>query len=473
MLRLCLYVPAVSLFIIITTFVLPLDIALADQHTGVPFQDLQDQIDDLSGQLDSLENAVLVIQELAQRVADLEAYKVQAEAKIADLETQLSTETTERVSADELLNDNLNQEQSSRITADEAILIQLEDVTIPEAILALADYVKVEPDIINELSGPHVIFEGANVHIRSGSGSTSDGGDPSGLGNLIIGYNETRESLTKEYLESILGITGCYPPFYDFLVVHNDPYDFNEDPFPNGNHALSGQLMSRRAGSHNLIVGEFHNYNSYGALIGGLLNSTDEHAVGASLLSGVANLATHPLSSIVSGSSNVSSAYLSSILGGFLNRTYSSYSKAPFDKPAANPPVAALPDLVGPQSLGITIVGGQQNQASGKYRNVIVGGKENYITKTNNSVIVGGTNNYMDTGSGDDDAVISGGYLVTTKPFAFAQVLPLDHLAEALVASQGGGSCSEETKEWYDVMCVIPIVGAPFCALSLECDIND
>ena len=65
--------------------------------------------------------------------------------------------------------------------------------------LALGPYVSVQTGTINLVKGPHIIFEGVNVHIRSGSGSTYDGIDPatwtpdmptSGRGNLIIGYNE-------------------------------------------------------------------------------------------------------------------------------------------------------------------------------------------------------------------------------------------------------------------------------------------
>ena len=67
-------------------------------------------------------------------------------------------------------------------------------------VLDLGPYVRVEEDEINDLSGPHVIFEGANVHVRSGAGATAEGCglvEPpcptlTGLGNLVVGYNETR-----------------------------------------------------------------------------------------------------------------------------------------------------------------------------------------------------------------------------------------------------------------------------------------
>ena len=55
---------------------------------------------------------------------------------------------------------------------------------------SFAKYITVDPNPINGVNGPHLIFTGVNVHIRSGSGVTDDGGNPSGLGNLILGYNE-------------------------------------------------------------------------------------------------------------------------------------------------------------------------------------------------------------------------------------------------------------------------------------------
>jgi hypothetical protein len=65
--------------------------------------------------------------------------------------------------------------------------------------------------------GTEVYFTGCNVNIRSGAGATDEG--VNGLGNLVIGYNES-----------------------------------------------TGQA---RTGSHNLIVGPRHSYSSYGGIIGG------------------------------------------------------------------------------------------------------------------------------------------------------------------------------------------------------------
>ena len=91
---------------------------------------------------------------------------------------------------------------------------------------------------INGLAGPHILITGCNLHIRSGSGTTDDnttfltGGDGTGtltgLGNLVIGYNEAA-----------------------FLTLA--PGD--------------------RGGSHNLVVGSSHKYSGAAGLVAGVFNT--------------------------------------------------------------------------------------------------------------------------------------------------------------------------------------------------------
>jgi hypothetical protein len=52
-------------------------------------------------------------------------------------------------------------------------------------------YVSVDHSKKNGVRAPNIIFSGANIYIVSGSGTTNDNGNPTGLGNLIIGYDET------------------------------------------------------------------------------------------------------------------------------------------------------------------------------------------------------------------------------------------------------------------------------------------
>jgi hypothetical protein len=166
-----------------------------------------------------------------------------------------------------------------------------------QALQAKLQYVSVEMDPINGLAGPHVIFEGCNVHVRSGSGDSTDGTvdlagqaiipdtAPLGLGNLIVGYNE---------------------------------------------QPLSGDPT--RGGSHNLIVGPGHNYPSAAGVVFGQNNSSigplcivsggyNNRASGytSSVSGGGSNTASGNDSSVSGGNSNVASGDSSSVSGGSFN----------------------------------------------------------------------------------------------------------------------------------------------------------
>jgi hypothetical protein len=124
------------------------------------------------------------------------------------------------------------------------------------ALTALAKYVTVDPNPINGVKGPHVIFSGVNLHIRSGSGSTGDNGTPLGLGNLIVGYNE-----------------GPHP-----------------DP------------TSGRNGSHNIVSGTLNAFTATGGIVFGNQNWIQSGY--STILGGEGNLAQGLGSSILGGRAN-------------------------------------------------------------------------------------------------------------------------------------------------------------------------
>jgi hypothetical protein len=160
-----------------------------------------------------------------------------------------------------------------------------------EELSAILEFVYVETEEINGLRGPHFIIEGANVHIRSGSGSTYPPacipGRPNcrvgaDLGNLVVGYNEFPHSET--------------PP---------------------------------RGGMHNVIIGPEHNYLTFGGLVAGLHNflrgtsttvsgGIDNGAVtsGASVSGGSGNLARGSASSVSGGQGNSAIGFASAVSGG-------------------------------------------------------------------------------------------------------------------------------------------------------------
>jgi hypothetical protein len=142
-------------------------------------------------------------------------------------------------------------------------------------------FVRVDPEPINGLAGPHWIVEGANVHVRSGSGATNDGcvleapdypncESLTGLGNLVVGYNEDRRGVPD------------------------------------------------RSGSHNLVLGRSHIYGSFGGLVAGRLNTI--LGAFASVSGGNRNVASGDFSSVSGGSRNRASGVFSSVSGGLFNR---------------------------------------------------------------------------------------------------------------------------------------------------------
>jgi hypothetical protein len=112
--------------------------------------------------------------------------------------------------------------------------------------------------------GNDVFITGANLHILSGSGATN--GPVNGLGNLIVGYNESRGG--------------------------------GDD----------------RTGSHNIVVGMENNFSSYGGLVVGDLNTISGDF--ASVSGGKANTANGTFASVSGGNANTASGFAASVSGG-------------------------------------------------------------------------------------------------------------------------------------------------------------
>jgi hypothetical protein len=194
----------------------------------------------------------------------------------------------------------VNTNLQSQVRTLESIVVNLQDqvtsMNMAGSLNELSKYVTVQTGTINDLAGPHVIFTGANVHIRSGSGYTNDniynGETLTGLGNLIVGYNEGAAS---------------------------------------------------RTGSHNLVIGPLHSYTLYGGFVAGYLNTisgagssvsggygNDASGDCSSVSGGVYNTASGHYSSVSGGISNEASGYISSVSGGSDNTASTAYSYAPY-----------------------------------------------------------------------------------------------------------------------------------------------
>jgi hypothetical protein len=204
--------------------------------------------------------------------------------------------------------------------------------------IKLRDACKEKQIQIGTFDGTTLQFSGINVQVVSGSGATD--GAVNGLGNLIVGYNKN----------------------------------------------VSGNV---RTGSHNLIVGDDHEYTSYGGVVAGSNNKiigasavvsggSGSTAAGnfSSVSGGFGNTANGAGSSISGGGGNT--AYdSSSILGGFSNTSNFDYSTISGGR--ANSTGA----------LFSSVSGGLDNDASGEYSSVS-GGHGNIASGHRSSISGGG-----------------------------------------------------------------------------------
>ncbi len=125
--------------------------------------------------------------------------------------------------------------------------------------------------------GNEVTIKGANLHLVNGLGRTNCGPQeepipdcPNGLGNLIVGYNE--------------------------------PRGFEPD---------------ERTGSHNVVVGQQHNFSRFGGLVVGEFHTiSGDFAV---VSGGSTNTASGPAAVVSGGSTNTASGVRASISGGSTN----------------------------------------------------------------------------------------------------------------------------------------------------------
>lgn len=146
----------------------------------------------------------------------------------------------------------------------------------------LSDYIEIYHDSDSIPSGtatqgPLIRFTGANVQVVSGEGATDAA--VNGVGNLIVGYDESRPQQSKQ--------------------CSDGQYEKGSRCFKSNKAWKS----SHKSGSHNLIVGANHNYSRYGGLVAGFQNSIT--GAGASVLGGTGNTAGFQ-NSTVTGSKKLS-----------------------------------------------------------------------------------------------------------------------------------------------------------------------
>lgn len=273
---------------------------------------------------------------IPMQVAELRAQVAELHQKIDTLERIIAAESAARSAADDQLQSQIDR-----------------GLAIPQNLLDLANYVSVDPNPINSLSGPHVIFTGANVHIRSGLGSTN--GDPNnpeapvtqpsavatnGLGNLIVGYNEN----------------------------------------------LQRPVPQPRTGSHNVVIGPGHGYDSFGGFVAGWGNAV--LGASASVNGGAGNTASGLQASIGGGGSNRASGTHSFVAGGTGNRAIGLVSTV--SGGGGNTASGTASSVSGGSSstasgTASSVSGGISNTASGSF-STVSGGSQNTAATTNSHV---------------------------------------------------------------------------------------
>lgn len=156
------------------------------------------------------------------------------------------------------------------------------------------------------MAGPHLIVEGANLHVRSGSGGTADGGSPTGLGNLVVGYNELGGLSPADR-------TGAH----NLVLGERNAYTAVAGIVAGSDNRIDAPFATVSGGRFNFASGE------YAAILGGggdglnLANSaTGEYAA---IVGGFRQEASGAQSAILGGSQNVASGFLSAVLGGTAN----------------------------------------------------------------------------------------------------------------------------------------------------------
>jgi hypothetical protein len=204
-----------------------------------------------------------------QQLAAMKAEVASLQATVATLKDQIGDLQTNNTALRKQIG-SLQVDVGNLHTNDVTLQNQLAAVQSNHA-LALGPFVSVDPSPELGVAAPNIIISGANVHIVSGSGTTNDDGNPRGLGNLIIGYDEGSPS----------------------------PGD--------------------RSGSHNLVVGRFHKFTqtAFGGLVAGEANTVGR--LGASVTGGSGNTASGFFSSVTGGFRNTASNFNATVSGGQVN----------------------------------------------------------------------------------------------------------------------------------------------------------
>lgn len=182
----------------------------------------------------------------------------------------------------------------AEIVALEARLAQLEDVT---------RFLSVDENDVAGMNGPNLIIEGANVHVRSGSGATDDGGATTGLGNVVIGYTDLGTLTPADRSGAhnlVLGDRNAYTSFGG-IVAGTD-------------NRISNEFASITGGRFGTASGRYATITGGGGDTDNLFNTASGEY--AAIVAGFRNVASGNQSAVTGGSNHEATGLLSAVSGG-------------------------------------------------------------------------------------------------------------------------------------------------------------
>lgn len=271
------------------------------------------------------------------QIAALQAAVTGLQTKVTNLQTALAKETADRQAADTSLENAVDFAVADLVAIDEDLQNQVNPLTD-----------KLSHFSVDTIDGYYsVVLTGANLHIRNGLGATS--GNPldqvgifdpvtNGLGNLIIGYNDSRA------------------------------INFETD---------------NRTGSHNLILGTAENYTSFGGLVAGRFSEIS--APYASVVGGNSNTAKGNFALVSGGEQNTAGGDKATVSGGYLNVAAIGFAAS----------VSGGKSNVASGNFA-SISGGESNFASGNVASISGG---SFIFQSNDDGWSAGSNGATVTGS--------------------------------------------------------------------------
>jgi hypothetical protein len=279
-------------------------------------------------------------------IAALQAQVASLRSTVSGLQVQASALQTANTS----LQNGFNNLQSSNVTLE----TQLATVKSNRALL-LGQFVNVDFAIEKGVRAPNIIFSGANIHIESGSGATDDHGNPTGLGNLIIGYDE--DPINPLIGDSTLGLPTI-------MQTSGSPSPLNPGD---------------RGGSHNLVIGSGNRFTqaAFGGFVAGQRNAIT--SFGASVVGGYLNSASGLLASVSGGIRNGASGLFASVSSGGLNNasgTDASVSGG-FENSASGAATSVSGGNFNTATGLFSSVGGGDNNTAGGFITVVLGGSGN------------------------------------------------------------------------------------------------